>query len=392
VQNASELSLDFDPSFERLIIHEISIIRNGRRSDALEPDEIRVIEKEDDAEDRIYDGEQTALVFLKDVRPGDVIDYSWSLVGSNPLLGGRYNDEYDLSTAVPARQIRHRLLWPAGRPLQWRGADPAISMSEGEQVLTWDERDVPPIDVEDSIPSWYEPWQAVQVTEFASWREVAEWAEAMFRVDARSAAAVKSLANTIRNEHVGHDAQITAAIRFVQDDIRYLGIEMGRNSHEPHQPWETLDARWGDCKDKTLLLVALLRELGLDAWPALVNTRLEHRLREKLPSPFLFDHVIANVVDGRQSYWVDGTMSDQGGSLGTIETQLSGSALVVRPGAHELTTIVPRNDGAVLVEQTYTTRDYAQPVSLLVRTTYTGGDADAMRSELAAYSLDDFGR
>lgn len=392
VQNASELTLDFDPSFERLVLHDITIIRGARRTNALQADDIRVIEKEDDADDRIYDGERTALIFLKDVRPGDVIDYSWSISGANPLLGGKYNDEYDLSSGVPAHRVRHRLLWPAGRPLQWRGADPVIAMNGPDQILVWELRDLPPLDVEDALPSWYEPWRSVQVTEFASWREVAAWANAMFAVDAHSSAAVKELADKIRSEHASRDARITAAIRFVQDDIRYLGIEMGRNSHEPHQPWETLDARYGDCKDKTLLLVALLRELGVEAYPALVNTRLRHRLQEKLPSPFLFDHVIAQVVDGKKTYWVDGTISDQGGALATLETPSDGDALVVRADTQRLTPIVTNTDGSTLVEQTYTTRDYAQPVSLVVRTTYSGGDADAMRSELASDSVEDFAR
>jgi transglutaminase-like putative cysteine protease len=392
VQNASELSLDFDPSYETLVVHDITIIRGAQRTNALHPDDIRVIEKEDDADDRIYDGEHTALIFLKDVRPGDVIDYSWSIDGANPLLGGKYNDDYDLSTSVPAHLVRHRLLWLAGRPLQWRGGDPAITTIGPEQAMTWELRDLPPLDVEDAIPSWYEPWRSVQVTEFASWHEVAAWASAMFTVDARSAAAVKQLADKIRAEHASRDARITAAIRFVQDDVRYLGIEMGRNSHEPHQPWETLDARYGDCKDKTLLLAALLRELGLAAYPALVNTRLRHRLQEKLPSPFLFDHVIAEVVDGGKTYWVDGTMSDQGGALATLETPSDGYALVVRDDTHALTRIVTSTGGATVVDQTYTTRDFKQPVSLVVRTTYTGGDADAMRSDLATESIEDFAR
>jgi transglutaminase-like putative cysteine protease len=392
VQNASELSLDFDPSYQRLVLHDIAILRGGKRINGLHADDIRVIDKEDDTDDRIYDGERTALIFLKDVRPGDIIDYSWSLSGANPLLDGKYNDEYDLSTAVPTRRIRHRLLWPAGRPLQWRGADPAIAMNGADQILTWELRDLPPLAVEDELPSWYEPWRSVQVTEFASWREVAAWADSMFRVDARSSAAVKELAGKLRAENATRGARINAAIRFVQDDIRYLGIEMGRNSHEPHQPWETLDARWGDCKDKTLLLVALLRELGLEAWPALVNTRLKNRLTEKLPSPFLFDHVIAQVVDGGKTYWIDGTISDQGGTLATIDTPGDGSALVVRPGTHALTPIVTNTGGATIVEQTYTTRDYAQPVALIVRTTLTGGDADSMRSDLASESLEDFAR
>lgn len=390
VQNASELELDFDPSFERLIVHHVDILRGGARIDSLEPDQIRVIEKEDDSDSRIYDGERTALLFIKDVRPGDVLDYAWSIVGENPLLGGRTTDEYDLSSAVPTRRIRHRLLWPVGRPLQWRGADPDIVTHGDTQTLVWERRDVPALDVEDEIPSWYEPWESIQVSEFASWREVASWANALFVLDARSSDEVKQLAARIVAENATRDARITAAIRFVQDEIRYLGIEMGRNSHEPHQPWETLESRWGDCKDKTLLLVALLRELGLEAWPALVNTRLEHRLAEKLPSPFLFDHVIAQVVDGGRIHWIDGTIADQGGTLSTIETPSEGMALIVGPHTSALTKIVPNAKGATIVEQTYTTTDYAKPTLLTVKTTFTGGEADAARSQLATFSLEDY--
>jgi hypothetical protein len=390
VQNASELELDFDPSFERLVVHHVDVLRGGERIDSLEPDEIRVIEKEDDSDDRIYDGERTALLFIKDVRPGDVIDYAWSVEGANPLLGGRYTDEYDLSSGVPTRLLRHRLLWPAGRPLQWRGGDPAISMNGDTQVLVWERHDVGALDVEDELPSWYEPWQSIQVSEFASWQEVGAWATERFTIDARSSEAVKQLAAKLSAEHPTRDARITAAIRFVQDEVRYLGIEMGRNSHEPHQPWETLESRWGDCKDKTLLLVALLRELGLEAYPALVNTRIAHRLAEKLPSPFLFDHVIAQVIDRGRVQWVDGTISDQGGNLATIETPGDGMALVVRDGTSALTKIVPNTHGATLVEQTYTTTDYQKPTLLAMKTTFTGAEADAARSQLAAMSLEDY--
>lgn len=390
VQNASELELDFDPSFERLTIHEISIVRGGRRIDVLEADEVRVIQKEEDADSRIYDGEQTALVFIKDVRPGDVIDYSWSLDGANPILDGRYTDEYDLSSGVPSRLIRHRLLWTATRDLRWRGGTPKVIRNGDDMTLVWEARDVPALDVEDSIPTWYEPWSSVQVSEFATWSEVAQWADAMFRLDERSTADVKALAAKIAAEHPTQAGRVTAAIRFVQDDIRYLGIEMGRNSHQPHQPSETLASRWGDCKDKTLLLVSLLRELGLKAWPALVNTRLQHRLTERLPSPFLFDHVIAQVVDGRNTYWVDGTISDQGGTLPTLETPSDGHALIVRADVTALAEIRTAAKGGTSVHHTYTTKSYSEPVTLGIETTYNGSDADDMRSALASMSLEDF--
>lgn len=390
VQNASEISLDFDPSYETLVLHDVTLIRGSRRIDALEPEEIRVIEKESDSDDRIYDGERTALLFVKDVRPGDVLEYTWSLRGTNPILGGRYTDEYDLSTAVPTKRLRHRLLWPIAEPLHWRGEDPTITVAGNQQVLIWERSKVPAIEIEDALPSWFEPWQSVQVTEFASWQEVASWALALFQLDERSQREVRALATELTSANTTRDARITAAIRFVQDDIRYLGIEMGRNSHEPHQPWETLEQRWGDCKDKTLLLVALLREMGVEAYPALVNTRLQRRLDDKLPSPFLFDHVIAQVLDGGKVYWVDGTISHQGGSLTTIETPTDERALIVRAGTNALATVETSERGAIAVTQTYSTKNYKDPVELQVRTTYTGSDADAMRAELAALSVEDF--
>jgi hypothetical protein len=390
VENASELELDFDPTFERIVVHEVSVIRNGARIPSFNADAIRVIEKEDDSDQRIYDGERTALIFVKDVRSGDVIDYSWSIEGANPILGDRFTSEFDLSSGVPSARIRHRLVWPLARPLQWRGAEPSIAVDGDSQTFVWERRDVAPFSVDDEIPSWFEPWESVQVTEFASWSEVATWAEEMFRLDQRSVSEVKQLAEKITAENATRDARITAAIRFVQDDIRYLGIEMGRNSHEPHQPWETLDARWGDCKDKALLLTALLRELGLEAYPALVSTRLQHRIAEKLPSPFLFDHVITQVIDGGKTYWIDGTINDQGGTLTTIETPNDGRALVVRAGTTGVSDIVTSMRGVTRVEQTYTTTDYARPTELVVKTTYTGGEADAMRSHLATFAIEDY--
>jgi len=347
---------------------------------------VRIIEKEDEAKDGIYDGQLTALLFLKDVRPGDVLDYSWSLEGSNPILGGRYADEFDFGASIPTRLMRHRVIWPAGRPLHI--SKPAhIEHHGAEDVYTWERRDVAGTDTEDATPDWYDPWETVQVTEYKSWNEVAKWADGPFRIDADSRAAVAKLANEIRATHHGREAQIVAAIRFVQDDIRYLGIEMGRGSHEPRQPAVVMAQRYGDCKDKALLLASLLRDLGVEAYPAFVNTKLHRRLDDFLPSPFLFDHVITEVVDGGKTYWIDGTLADQGGTLATIETPSDERALIVRSSTNALTPIVIHPRGNVSVEEIISTDK--QRMTLEVTSTYSGHDADDIRSRLASESLAD---
>ena len=382
VQNGSELSIDFDPSFQRLVLHDVVVIRGDKRIDELARDEVRIIEKESDADESIYDGQLTALLFLKDVRPGDIIDYSWSLEGSNPLLGGRYADEFDFSASVPTRLMRHRLVWPKVRPLH---------VSKPAQVIgnawIWERRNVAASDAEDSTPEWYEPSEVVQVTEYGSWSEVVQWANALFQLDDASRDTIAGIADDIRKSNRTRDAQVVAAIRFVQDDIRYLGIEMGRGSHEPRQPAVVMSQRYGDCKDKALFLAALLRELGIEAYPALVNTKLRRHLDDFLPSPFLFDHVITEVIDGSKTYWIDGTLADQGGTLATIDTPSDERALIVRPQTNALAKIVVQSHGSIAVEEIISSDK--QQMTLDVTSTYSGRDADDMRAELSGQSLAD---
>lgn len=395
VQNASEVSVDFDPSFQRLVLHEVVLIRGAARINQLDAANVRVIEKERDADQDIYDGTLSAMLFLEDVRPGDVIDYSYSLEGANPLLGAKYADEFDFSSQFPVRVMRHRVIAPASRVFHTRaslGTKPSIQRRGNEQILTWERHDVVAQDVEDDTPEWYDPWETVQVTEYATWHDVAKWSDDLFRADAASVAAVRALAAKIRREHATRDEQLAAAIRFVQDDIRYLGIEMGRNSHEPHQPAATLAQRYGDCKDKAFLLSLLLRELGAEAYPALVNTKLRRRLDVFLPSPFLFDHVITQVVDRGTTYWIDGTIADQGGTLATIETPNDERALVVRAGTAALAKIDVRERGGVRIARDYTARDFTSPVVLDVVARYSGHSADDMRAKLATKSASELAK
>src|SRR5437660_301810 len=382
VQNASELNIDFDPSFQRLVLHDALVIRGNKRINELATDEVRIIEKESDADQSIYDGQLTALLFLKDVRPGDILDYSWSLEGSNPLLGVRYADEFDFSARVPTRLMRHRLVWPKGRPLHV--SKPATIAGD---AWIWERRNVAANDAEDETPSWYEPSEVVQVTEYASWSEVAKWADALFQLDDASRDTIAGIADDIRKSNRTRDAQVVAAIRFVQDDIRYLGIEMGRGSHEPRQPSVVLDQRYGDCKDKALFLAALLRALGVEAYPALVNTKLRGHLDGYLPSPFLFDHVITEVIDGGKMYWIDGTLADQGGTLATIDTPSDERTLIVKPQTTALTQIRVQSHGSILGEEIISSDK--RRMTHEVTSTYSGHDADNMRAELAGQSLAD---
>lgn len=74
-------------------------MRGEESRDALRRESIKLIQEEEDLSAQIYNGRITALLVLEDVRPGDVIDYDYSLSGSNPVFGEHFSDDVALASA-----------------------------------------------------------------------------------------------------------------------------------------------------------------------------------------------------------------------------------------------------------------------------------------------------
>ena len=105
IQNRSQLSVDFDPSYQRLVFHNITIIRDGKRINKLDLGKIKVVQEETELSRYVYNGALTAVIFLEDVRKGDAIEYSYSVKGFNPVFKGKFSENFDAAYGVPVYQI-----------------------------------------------------------------------------------------------------------------------------------------------------------------------------------------------------------------------------------------------------------------------------------------------
>lgn len=398
VEHVSQLELEFDPSYQRLVIHRIQIRRGAQTINALKPQEIRLLQKEDELEQRLFNGTLAALVILNDVRVGDVVEYDYSVNGANPILAGRFADVNYLVENEPVARLRYRLLWPANRPLQRQVRNLELQPQEqrnGDVIeYVWErvnlsapETDEEPITVADAYPTLY-------LTEFKSWQEVAAWAVPLYRLQGPLPPTVRQQIEKWRQVSPQPEEQMLAALRFIQDEIRYLGIELGPHSHQPHQPAQVLARRYGDCKDKALLFATALRELGIEAYPALVNTDLQGRVQELLPSPFAFDHVITQVKFNGQTYWFDPTVSLQRGGLAQHYNPEFGRSLAVRAEAaafEEIPLPAPTRP-LKTIKEIYTVNPDNHSARLEIVYTYRGIDADTMRDYLAKNTLKDLSK
>lgn len=391
LDKASNKQIVFDPDREAIILHKLDIRRKGEVIDALPSSSILIAQREEELDDNIMTGEKTMNVTVKDLRVGDILDLSYSLVETKPAFYDLFFDGYYLNSLVPADNYYLRVRVPENSPVQYtlRNIDlkPTIVKLHGFQEFIWQRTNVASVEAEETIPPWYLLYSYVEFSEKASWTELKSWIlEKYYNDPVEVSADLQERIEEIKNAFSKPEDRIMAALRFVQDEIAYTAMHLGPGGYHPKPPLVTSRDRFGDCKDKTFLLVTLLRAMQIEAYPVLVNSVIFEHIEDYLPSPGIFDHVIVQIRFNGAFYWVDPTESYSRGDLTHMHQPLYGKVLVL-DGAGGLTN-APRSSLMVpdiLIEETIDFESQLQSSALLtVKTSLYGENANGIRRDLHA--------
>ncbi len=389
IDQLSHQEIQVDPGWETLTLAQLDIVRDGHRVSRLRDVQVKVLQRERDLDSRIYDGRKSIAFDLSDVRVGDVLEFAYVRTGANPVFAGHHGGAFDMRLEVPVAHLYRRLSTAAGMPLavaQRNGAPaPQVSQVGGFDERVWDLRDQPGLRMEASTPSAYDPFPWAEWSTFASWGDVARWAEPLYQVAAPATPALRAEIDAIAKQTSDPAERVMAVLRLVQGQVRYLGVEIGAGTHAPSAPNAVWARRWGDCKEKSLLMVTMLRELGIAASPVLVNTDRGDALAADLPNANAFDHVITRVSVAGADYWLDATLAPQQGTLHTVSQPDYGQALVLDGRATALTKMpeaTPARHAREVRIDVDSSEGLAHPVKYDVRTTYHGFAADRVRHDL----------
>ena len=396
LREVSEPQISFNPAYQRLMIHQVAVIRDGQRLDRLKDARIELMRREQQLERQMIDGRRTALVVISDVRVGDVVDIAYTLDGENPIFAGRYAALLPLAGDAAIGQMHLRIEAPPERRLEARAIATDIAPERfdegGRHVIRVLREGVKAVPDESATPPWFKVYPALHVSEYAGWADVDRWAVTLFADEAAPAAVLKQAAalKAGAGEGATPEQQVAAALRFVQDEVRYFSASLGASSHRPKPAAQTLAERLGDCKDKTLLLNALLGAMGFETRPALVSLMRHRSIGEYLPSHDQFDHVISRVQLGDQAYFLDPTLEGQGLSLQSRGYYRYGAALVVGQGQAGPVPVVPPDFArdALSYRQDWDFSDLGRPPRLVTTLKASGLSAERWRAQLAMTGLD----
>ena len=392
--SVGRVEVEFNPLYQTLTLHAVRIRRDGVWLDRLDPALVQLMRREEGFSEDRSDGLVSALMVLDDVRVGDVVRVMFSVRGENPVLDGEVLAQGTTARTVPVLRRSMRVLFDPGVDVdvKARGAVDAAIVERIDRPdateLSYSMRGVPPIVDTKDYPAWYTPYPLLQFSERRSWGDVVAWARPLYPDDAPLPDELQARVGEWKR--LPRPEAIAAALRLAQEDIRYFAVSLGENTHRPNLPAVTWARRYGDCKDKALLLAALLRELDIEAGPALVSFADGAAVRDSLPAANAFDHVIVRArVDGR-TLWLDATATGQRGDVYTRDVHPFGVALPVAAGVDRLEEIVAPEvvDSRVVVVESFTPQAEGDAVELEVVTDYSGTRADTMRRRIDGQRFD----
>jgi len=269
--------------------------------------------------DMVRNGQAPAFVDLPALRPGDVVDIEFrtdqlrqSIFGNYFGLKHYFNDG-DLEAV---RDARLALLLPPDVDYRFNERFVDVAREErvnadGLRVLSWQIDGIEKFVSEPHMPGRAEFAPCVEVSTFENWNDLAAWWWRLIDNQCDINAAMQAKVEELTAGCATRRDKIRAIYNFVVSHIRYNDTwEFGIHGFKPYRASAIFNNRFGDCKDKAILIRTLLAEIGVRAFPVMI--RLDGtRTREDLTLPLInhFNHAIAWVAgEGDEAgFFLDGT-------------------------------------------------------------------------------------
>ena len=287
-----------------------------------------------ESQDNVFSDRRIIRAPLPAVAPGALVEEEETFKESPLFPGAGTLERFYIGASVPIHHTRLVLDAPHDLPIRYDlqllpDLKPERTEAAGRVRITFDYGPMDALeDPEPHLPSDVSAQPNVTFSTGASWQHMAETYGQV--VDKQIAGAeLKSQVSKLIAGKKSRDEKAAAILQYVDREVRYTGVEFSESAVVPNTPSETLSRKYGDCKDKATLLVAMLRAANIPAYVALLAVGGREDVSPDLPGMDMFDHAIA-YVPGDPDLWID--VTDEYARLGEIPMgDQERLALVIRP-------------------------------------------------------------
>lgn len=294
-------------------------------------------------ENDLYTDERQVRINFGGLDIGSIVELSYSLNHFREVLP--YNSgTFFFRLPEPSKLAILSITRPKGLKLHTKAVnmpdDHTTTDTAGYVTQTWVMRDVKPIEFESGALSYSDLTSRVDYSTVESWGAFANLAfNSLWKEDWNTPLSECETDYLQLVDSVGLNPRERAKriYQSMQRDFRYLGLELGIHNQKPHPSALICEKRYGDCKDLSNLLVKLLRQIGIEAYPALLSTVDNlFGLDPQFANYAFLNHCIVYVPDleGKR-VWLDPTL--QYNPFGWSNPMVhNAQSIVIKQGASQL--------------------------------------------------------
>ena len=257
----------------------------------------------------MYSDMRMKVVTLPQVNVGSVIDVTVKSATTRKEIPNQFWAEI-LYPAIPAQHTKHVFIFPDDKPIQFKtykmDYKPTVEKIDGRTKYSVFFDETSPIPGEEELmPPLQEVLGGIYLSSMDDWKTIADWYRGLINKNTVDDANITVKALELTKDKTIQKDKARAILEFIQDNFRYVALNFGDNTVEPHPTNEVFKNRYGDCKDLSLLVRQMFKLAGIDSKIALFSEEFSGNPQAGLPNPNVFSHVILQVALDEQSYYVD---------------------------------------------------------------------------------------
>lgn len=316
---AANASFYYTKDAEKMEILEAQVIKPDGKIIPVAKTDIQDVEQSGEA--NIYDPEGRALkVTFGNLAVGDVVDITVKLTRVLPTRQNYFNDVFAFQSTDPLLNASYTVDGPASLPLTAKIYHPerttavktAKTKAGDRMIYSWSVANVPQL-VPEVAMNYRTELPMLVVTTDPSWQHFSKWWAELVEPTMKVTPEIKTKVTELTKDAKTQDEKIRALYNFVAQDIRYRGLGVGpRTGYTPRSAHDTMTSRWGVCRDVSILLTAMLRDAGIDAYPVITN--MGDPVLETIAHDG-FNHAIVAVRNGKSWTYMDPTAKNNNALL-----------------------------------------------------------------------------
>ena len=255
-------------------------------------------------------------VQMPSMRAGDFVEIAYRVLPTTleSLYGDYYGDLDQFGGPAPTLFQQYVVITPSNKPLYFKAirfnGSSEQHTASGQTVYRWSARNLPAQVPEPSAPPVIERSPYIEVSSFQTWNQFGAWYRQLIRDTFAMDSELVQTVNSLVQGKTSEQDKVDAIYRWVIQNTHYVALEFGIHGYRPYPVTQVFHRRFGDCKDKASLLIAMLHQAGIPADFVLVRIRDLGVIDPTIPSVADFDHAIVYVPSLHR--YLDGTAEYNG--------------------------------------------------------------------------------